>query len=118
MNKPNFFVRSLHSHKKTILLIAITAAATLIVSSLISTWLDDISNLKMSSIGTIRFEGVEGYFDKNLANKAGAEAPYNWGMIWPGATRSLTLYLRISATLTQSSTRQKQTGHSMIQVMK
>ena len=89
-----FLARGLRSHKKTILLITTAVVATLAVSSLISIWLSSISDLEFPSIGTIVFEGVEGYWDIDLTNKTGAEAPYDWGLICPGATSNLTLYLR------------------------
>lgn len=88
------FVGSLRPRKKTILLIAITAVATLIVSSLISMWLLENSDIRIPSFGTLRFEDVEGYWDENLTNKTGSVASCNWGLMWPGATKNITLYLR------------------------
>jgi hypothetical protein len=82
---------SLLSHKKTILLITITVAVTLIISSMILVWLDGWINLKIPSTGTIRLRGVEGYWDKNLTNKT---ETCDWGTIWPGVTENRTIYLR------------------------
>lgn len=80
--------------KKTVLLIVGVAAITIVVSSLIAMWLDRTTDFQIPSLGTIRFEGVEGYWDSNLTNKTGTDAPCNWGSIWPGATKNVTLYLR------------------------
>lgn len=88
------FLKSLRSHKKTVLLMVITAVATLIVSTLISIWLSRIPGIEIPSLGTIRFEDIEGYWDEGLTNKTGRYISYNWGLMWPGATTNLTLYLR------------------------
>lgn len=84
-------VKLLRSCKKTVLLITITAAVTLIIGSLISIWLSKVTELNIPSIGYIRTRGVEGYWDKDLTNKTGA---CDWGTIWPGLTRNVSIYLR------------------------
>jgi len=85
------FASFLRSSRKTFLLIVITAVATLVTGSLISIWLSKVSDLKFPSVGTIRMEGVEGYWDENLTNKT---ETCDWGTIWPGVSKNLTLYLR------------------------
>lgn len=93
-NRLSSSTKSLRSHKRTMLLIAITVVATLIVSTLISMWLRRISDIEIPSIGTIAFEDVEGYWDENLTRRIGPDASYDWGLTWPGAATNLTLYLR------------------------
>jgi len=84
-------LKSPRSYRKTVLLIAITVAATLIVSSLMSIWLSRVLDLAIPSIGHVTTRGVEAYWDQNLTNKTEI---YDWGSIWPGASKNLTLYLR------------------------
>jgi len=85
------FVKFLHSSKRAILLITLTAVITLIISSIISIWLSKVTNLNVPSFGTIRTLGVQGYWDKNLENKT---ETFDWGTIWPGASKNVTIYLR------------------------
>lgn len=85
------FLRFLRFSKKTILVIAAAIIITLIVSSSISIWMSKVTNFTFPTIGTIRFRGVEGYWNKNLTNKTEA---CDWGTIWPGLSKNLTLYLR------------------------
>lgn len=85
------FLKSLRSSKKTILLIVIVSAATLIISSIIAIWLSYLTNINIPTIGTIRTQGVEAYWDSNLTNKT---KTYDWGTTWPGTSKNITLYLR------------------------
>jgi hypothetical protein len=91
--------------KKIILLIAVTVVITLIVSSIIAIWLGNIRNLSIPSTGRIITLGVEAYWDKDLEN--GIET-FDWGTIWPGMSKDVTLYLRstsnIETTLTLETT--------------
>lgn len=92
------------SKRKEILLVTVAAVITLIVSAIVSFWLSNTTNLTFPTIGTIRMKGVEGYWDLNLTNKT---EEYDWGMISPGASRNVTLYLRsisnIETTLYQAT---------------
>jgi len=88
---PNPTMRFLRSHKKTILLIAITATIAVVISSLVFRWLIKCPSLAMLTSGIITMTGVEGYWDENLVNKT---TTYDWGTVLPGASNSITLYLR------------------------
>lgn len=85
------FIKFMRSSKRTILLIAITAVTTLIIGSIISSWLSKVTSLNILSLGTIKTQGVEAYWDRNLENKA---EMFDWGTIRPGESKNVTLYLR------------------------
>jgi len=87
----NSLIGSLRSSKRKILLITITVVITLIVSSMISIWLSEVTNLKVPSIGTIKTLGVEAYWDPDLKNES---KTFDWGTIYLGTARNITLYLR------------------------
>jgi hypothetical protein len=94
------FVKFLHSSKRTILLILITAVMTIVVNTVISIWLYRIVNVNIPSLGTIKTLGVEAYWDRNLENKTEI---IDWGTIWPGSSKNATFYVRsisnVEATL-------------------
>jgi hypothetical protein len=79
------------SKRKTILLAVVAAVIILAIGAIVSLWLSKLTNLSIPTIGTIRMKGVEGYWDKNLTSKT---EEYNWGVISPGASKNVTLYLR------------------------
>lgn len=81
----------LRSSRKTILLMTITVVVTLVISSIISVWLSKISNLKIPSVGNIRTQGLEAYWDQDLANKT---ETLDWGMIRSGASKNVSVYLQ------------------------
>jgi hypothetical protein len=88
--------KSLRPSKKKILPIVIAIVVTLILSSLISMWLDEVTDFTFPTIGTFRWRGIEGYWDSNLTNKTKA---CDWGTIWPGASRNVSLYLRSTSNI-------------------
>jgi len=98
-------IEFLHSYKKTVLLIILTAVTTIAISTITSIWLSRILDSHVPSLGTIRTIGVEAYWDKNLENEI---KRINWGTIWPGSLRRFTLYLRsmsnIETTLSLNTT--------------
>jgi hypothetical protein len=77
--------------KKTVLLILVVAAVTLLLSALISTWLTKVNNLNIPSVGNVMTLGVEAYWDENCKNKT---KQVNWGTIWLGSSKNVTFYLR------------------------
>jgi len=77
--------------KRTVVLIFVVVVITLVMSTIISMWLEGITNLHIPSLGTIRTLGVEAYWDRNLENKTEI---IDWGTIWPGSSRNITFYLR------------------------
>jgi hypothetical protein len=81
----------LHRHKKTLLLIVLVSTTTLVISSAFSIWLSKFHNLTLPAIGTIKTLGVEAYWDPNLENKTEI---IDWGTMWPGSTKNVTLYIR------------------------
>lgn len=88
----------LRSSKRTILLILLVVAITLVLSTTIAILSERITKLNVPSLGTVKTLGVEAYWDKNLQNKT---ETINWSTIWPGSSKSFTLYLRsISNTKT------------------
>jgi len=85
------FVKFLRSSKRAILLITIVVVITLIISSMVSIWLSEFTNLNVPSLGTIKTLGVEAYWDKDLENRT---ETISWGTIWPGTSKNVTLYIR------------------------
>ena len=82
---------SLRSSKKTIILILTVATLTLILSSVISILLNENTPLKFPSIGKMKTIGVEAYWKDNLEN---VTEEINWGIIWVGSSKNVTIYLR------------------------
>ena len=86
------FPRFLYKSRKTVLLIVITAAITLISSVLISSWLTESHNVAIHSTVTINRAGVETY---------GGDIKYvnglpslDWGTIGFGDSKNVSIYLR------------------------
>ena len=73
------------------MLITITIIVTLVVSSLVSIWLSNNSNLSLPSIGTIKTVGVEVYWDSDLENRT---ETINWETIQVGTSKNFTVYIR------------------------
>jgi len=81
----------LRQHKKTLLLILIVSTATILISSVVSIWLNSFHNLTLPTMGTVKTIGVEAYWDPNLENKT---ETIDWNTMWPGSTKNFTLYIR------------------------
>jgi len=81
----------LRRHKKTLLLILVVSTATTLISSAVSMWLSSFHNLTIPTMGTIKTVGVEAYWDPNCENKT---ETIDWGTIWLGSTKNVTLYIR------------------------
>ena len=77
--------------KKTLLLIIIVAITSVATSSLISIMLSETHNFSIPALGNIKTIGVEAYWDPNLENKTEV---LDWGTIWVGSSRNMTLYVR------------------------
>ncbi len=84
-------VTFLRRSKKTVLLIVIVAVTTLILSAMVSSLLSHVDHLNFPSIGTIRTIGIKAYWDEDLSNQT---TVVQWGMISPGSSQNVTLYLR------------------------
>ena len=89
------FLQSLRSSKKTILLILTVAAITLVISTIFSILLTRIDNLHMPSLGNLRTQGVEAYWDATLENET---KTIDWGTLWLGSSKNATIYLRSTST--------------------
>lgn len=104
-NKFHSFIAFLRSTKKTVLLILIVAIASIAVTTTISILLSKIANLHVPSLGTIKTIGVEAYWGPNLENKT---EKIDWGTVWPGSSKNVTLYIRsvsnLEATLNLNAT--------------
>lgn len=77
--------------KKSIFLIVVVAALTLILSALLSVWLASYHNVNLPSIGRIKAIGIEAYWDKDFRNKTTA---IDWGTVYVGSRINVTLYIR------------------------
>ena len=51
------------------LLIFTVVIVTLLLSSTLSRWLSEVTDLEIPSIGTVKTIGIEAYWDENLENK-------------------------------------------------
>lgn len=78
-SKQGFLQRS----KKTVLLIIVVAAITIILHTMISIFWRRIDNYLIPSLGTIRTTGVKAYGGNITLNENG-EQQINWGTIYPG----------------------------------
>ena len=90
-NSLNSFAKLLHPSKKTVLLILLVAAITVLISAAISMWLSKTGNLRIPSVGNVITLGAEAYWDKDCENKT---EKVDWNMVWPGSSKNVTLYLR------------------------
>jgi hypothetical protein len=85
------FIAFFRSSKKTILLMLIVAILSIAVTTTISIMLSNIGNLSIPSLGNIKTIGVEAYWDPNCENKT---ETIDWGTMWPGSSKNVTLYIR------------------------
>jgi hypothetical protein len=90
-NSFDFLSKFPHPSKKTVLLILVVVAVTLLLSAAISMWLTKVNHLKIPSVGNVITLGVEACWDENCENKT---EQVNWGTIWPGSSKNVTFYLR------------------------
>jgi len=104
-NRFHSFIAFLRSSKKTLLLVLIVAVASIAVTTAISILLSKIDKLYVPSLATIKTIGVEAYWDPNCENKT---ETIDWGTIWPGSSKNVTLYIRsvsnFEATLNLNAT--------------
>jgi hypothetical protein len=84
-------VASLRHLKKTILLIIVVAAVTLVLSGIISIILDTTSIISLPSIASIHTVGVKAFWDPNLQNQT---TQIQWGTVYPGQSYNVTLYIQ------------------------
>ena len=84
------FLQFLRSIKKTILLILVVVAITLLVSTIISVLLTRTHTIDVPSLGHIKTRGVEAYWDINMQNET---EEINWGTFWLGSSNNITIYL-------------------------
>ncbi|MEA2090488.1 MAG: hypothetical protein U9O89_07020 [Thermoproteota archaeon] len=93
----NSFIEFLRRSKKTVLLITIVAAATLILSAMISIWISKIDNYYFPSFGTIHTTGVKA-FDGNITLKE--EKQYiDWGTIYPGTSTNRSFSIQSKSNI-------------------
>ena len=104
-NKIRSFIAFLRSSKKTVLLIVIVAVASIAITTTIFILLSKTDSLNVLSLGTMKTIGVEAYWDPNRENKTEI---IDWGTIWPGSSKNITLYVRsvsnFKATLNLNAT--------------
>jgi hypothetical protein len=82
----------LRSSKKTVLLIIIVAAITLVLSAIISVLLDRSNHLFIPSFGTIRTYGVKAYGGNITLREE--EQCINWGTIYLGTSVNRSFYVQ------------------------
>lgn len=74
-----------------VLLIIAVVVLILLHSTLISIWLTRVDNLHLPSLGTIRTQGLEAYWDTDLEKKT---EHIDWGTLWLGSSTNATIYVR------------------------
>lgn len=93
INKITQITHLIRRHWKTILLCTFISLATLVLSTIISIWLNRFHNLRMASFGTIRAIGVEVYGgDLN-------ETQINWGIVYPGILTNRSFYIKSKSNI-------------------
>ena len=90
---PNSLIQFLRRSKKTILLIITVAAATLLLSTMVSIWLSSFHNLHLPSLGTIRVIGVEAY-GGNITTTQDGKQIIDWGTVYPGTFTNRSVYIK------------------------
>lgn len=83
--------KGLKPSKKTILLIITIVFITLLTSSLLAIWLAETYDVHLASLGIIKTQGVEAYWDVDLTDKIDEEI--NWGTLWLGSSNNVTITL-------------------------
>ena len=84
-------IRFLKPSKKTVALVAVVVAMTLLVSVSISIWLQRSYNIYLPSIATIETIGVKAFWDQNLTSPV---ETINWGTLYPGSSSEIAIYLQ------------------------
>jgi hypothetical protein len=78
------------------LIAAVVAGITLIVSGLVSIMLESNSPLRLPSVGYIHTVGVKAYWDTTLQNET---RQINWGTVYPGSTNNVSFYLQSASNV-------------------
>lgn len=88
----NSFIQFIKRSKKTIALIIIVSAATLVISTAVSIWLSRFHNLRFASLGTIIVKGAKAYGGDIQTDTQGT-LTLDWGTVYPGVpvTRSFNI---------------------------
>jgi hypothetical protein len=89
---PSRFLRFLYKSRKTILLILVVAAITLISSALIAIWLSKSYNLAIPTVGTIYVTGFVAYGGD--INSTHGVLSIDLGEIYVGSSKNVSFYLR------------------------
>jgi len=86
------FIQFLRHFKKTILLILIVVAITLLLSAAISQWFSRTNHLYLPSLGNIRMYHVEAY-GGDIQNITGEGRSIDWATVYPGISTSRSFYV-------------------------
>jgi hypothetical protein len=78
------------------LIAAVVAGITLIVSGLVAIMLDGNSPLRLPSVGYIHTIGLKAYWDPTLQNET---RQINWGTVYPGSTNQVSFYLQSTSNV-------------------
>lgn len=81
-------IKSIQSHRKTLLLVTVAVLITILLHASISMWLSKVCNVYIPSIGTIRVLNVE-VSGKDILAKNGQKF-IDWGIIYPGTAINRT----------------------------
>ncbi|MEM2130723.1 MAG: hypothetical protein QXZ70_09015 [Candidatus Bathyarchaeia archaeon] len=95
---PRSLVQSIVQNKKTILLIVLVSALTLLISNAISTWFSSYHNSSFPSFGKIRVIGVEVYGGNILTSQDG-ERYLDWGKVYPGTVVTRSFYVKCTSNM-------------------
>ena len=91
MSRLHSFITFLRCSKKTLLLLTVVAIASIAITTTISILLSKTTEFYIPSLGTVKTIGVEAYWDQNNENKT---EMIDWGIIWVGGSRNVTLYIQ------------------------
>jgi len=95
-------IKYLRHSKKTILLIIVVVAITIVLNTLILTWLSITNNYTLRNIVGLHTTGVKAY-GGDIIDENG-EQYIDWGTVYPGTLTTRSLYLQSESSVKKALT--------------
>lgn len=89
---PNSIIQFVLRSKKTILLIILVSAITLLISTIAAIWLSSFHNLRFQNLGTLRLIGTKAYGGD--INTTQGEQTIDWGEVYLGTPITRSFYIK------------------------
>ena len=90
-------IKYLRNSKKTILLIIVVATITIVLNTLILTWLSRTGNYTLPTLGGLHTTGVKAY-GGDIIDENG-EQQIDWGTVYPGTLTTRSFYLQSESSV-------------------